>query len=716
MAKLLVVESPNKVKTIQKYLDSSEPGKWRVVASVGHWRGLPDMGGQAFADVVEVSGGWAENFEVHNRDVERRLRQAVAAANEVYLATDPDREGEAIAWHIADHFRLRNPKRIRFHEITQTAIAAAIRNPDSIDFNLVEAQRCRAVLDYLVGMEVSRRLWRFGAKSAGRVQSCALRTVVDREKVILGFSPEQFWTVASKYKEGFTAQLATFEMPDDDELDQTDGTDRTPRLIARRFSSEAEARAVVEQGRGAPHVIENITAESCLRKPPAPFTTASLLTAGVDLGLKPDEVSSIAQRLFERGLVTYIRTDSVALSDDAIADIRGYLRKKHQHLLPSEPIRHAERGAGTQGAHEAIRPTHIDNPDAAALVGVDKQLYDLIRNRTIVCQAAPAELERTTITIDPRGRTWRLLAHGTIMRKAGWLELERCSGSSEEDSILPALSKGQELGLLDLAAKGGKTKPPPRFTLKTLIRYLERKGIGRPSTYSLMVSTLFERGYLEEKGKNLVPGSIGLVADELVRLGFDKISREDFTAVTERSLDKIAAGQMKRVAFLQTFYDGFCKLIEQAGPAFEGWARAHPESDREAKIPHDKACPKCGSAMLRRAGKHGPYAKCTDESCSQVVNLTPLRELKQPCPKCGGSVLEQPYIKDGKRSVFYRCSGEGCGWKSSHPPPRVGKEPCPHCGAKMFLKQIEKDKFWSCSTYPECRGRRSYERRSKKKK
>lgn len=697
--RLVIVESPAKAKKLQHYADELYgAGAVKIVATVGHWRGLPPMDGKAFSDVVDTKT-WVERFVVHDDDKAARLGSAIRAATDVVLATDADREGEAIAWHIADHFRLRGAKRATYKEVTKAALSAALAAPRPLDQPLVEAQRTRQVLDYLLGMEISRSLWRFGCKSAGRVQSAALRIVVDRELAIENFKPAPFWTVQARYAEGFTATVAesapsTSTSTSADDAAQAadeafaDGAAPEVPLKEVRFTTQEEANIVVGLAKSARHVVESVVEKAVVRRPPPPFSTATLQAAAAKLlDWRPDKTAAVAQRIYEAGLVTYIRTDSVALSEEAIADVRALLQRRHPRLLPQAPQRHVD-GADAQGAHEAIRPTSMENPEAAALTGDDKALYDLIWQRTLVSQAKSAELRQTTFVVAPEGQKFRLLARGTVVADAGFLELQKSeAAAAADDSRLPRLVQGQRLTVEKVDALAKKTKPPARFTTETLMAYLKRKGIGRPSSYANIFTTLFDRGYLKRAKKQLVPDELGFLCDRLTRTSFDALTQEQFTAVTEQALDAIAEGKQRREAFLASFYARFSTMHASAQTALRDYAARHPELDREAVIPGKDPCSKCGAGTVVRRGRFGSYAQCTVESCGHRHSLEELARIKEPCPDCGGAVIEQPYRKDGKKAVFFRC--ENGDWKSSFRPPKITKVPCPRDAAHGTLREVK---------------------------
>lgn len=747
----LVLESPNKVKKVQAFLDEIQPNFWRVVATVGHWRGLPRMDGQSFAESVSPRD-WSENFQILRHDAASRLRSALKGADELYLAADPDREGEAIAWHVADYFNIGAARRVRFHEITKTAVQQAIAEPGEIDQGLVEAQRSRAVIDYLLGLELSRMLWRFGAKSAGRVQSCALRILVEREYAIREFRVEPFWTLHAEYKEGFKATIATMQKP---EGEGSAGEAQDPVFTPTRFKSLATALEFVAEAEGVPHVVDRVVEKTSTKRPPAPFTTASLLAAASDIGIKPARATKFAQVLFEEGFVTYPRTDSVSLSAEAVTDVRAYLGQHHPDLLPDKPNVYSDRSTA-QGAHEAIRPTAMSTTKPEGIAGEAQKLYQLIWHRTLNCQAKPATLSKTAIYIRAGEALWRFLVSGTTVVDPGFLSLpgNEQGKQQKEPQALPPVEEGQVLAVDEVFWKKGMTKPPSRFTARSLIKYLERKGIGRPSTYSSIFSTLLDRGYVAEEKSKLVPQDLGFLTDKLLRLSFSELTREDFTAKTEAMLDQIERGELRRVDFLEKFYERFLKLHAAAKEAFTEFAKANPEYDRQAVVEHDKPCPVCQGTMRVINGKYGKFAQCLDENCGKTVDLKELERHKTPCPDCGEPVIIQPYSKEGRARRFFRCSS--CDWRSGFEPPRRskyschvdeshgpmfehvfkkrGKPPttvyvcatcqhrtftgpkppdCPGCGQPMRLRKTTKagkgadrthaEEFWGCSGFPKCR-------------
>jgi DNA topoisomerase-1 len=685
--KLLIVESPNKVKAIQGYLDKcTRPGEWRVAASAGHVRDLPMERGTALAKVIDTSA-WNEHYVLTKQSVVSRLRQEARSASTVVLATDPDREGEAIAWHLADVLKLSAPQRVTFQEITAAGIARGIAAPRALDRALVEAQRARRVVDYLIGFELSPRLWPFGCKSAGRVQSAALRILVDRERAIRAFVPADFWTVTASYGEGFQATLSAYVRtttsaahagePTPPATDGAANSDQSPskRLAPIRFKTGADADSAVSSCRNGAHVVERVDSIPTTVKPKPPFTTATLLgEASRALKWKPARTTTIAQTLFEQGYVTYIRTDSTALSDDAVAQIRDLLKRTHPQLVPDSPQVFAPK-ASAQGAHEAIRPTHIDDA-GSALTGDERALYELIRIRTLCCQCASAEVQKTTITIALVGSPWRLVATGSVETRAGFRALERelapassrgaqpnqpqkSSGrvanargiapddndSNDNDAVddddansasgtergtqqlLPHVRVGQRLNLKDVVAKASQTKPPPRFGVRTFINHLEQQGIGRPSTLSTLFSTLTDRGYIEEPRPFLVPTEAGFLADDVTRMGWQKLTDEGYTALVEKSFDRIAEDALSRTRFLELWFADFTRMTTSADVALATFKRPRqdvqpapgtpsPRGPRRTPTPSppsqpSPSCPMCGArSMKRRQGARGPFWSC----------------------------------------------------------------------------------------------------------
>ncbi|MEL6196012.1 MAG: type I DNA topoisomerase [Myxococcota bacterium] len=694
---LLIVESSTKAKKISQILEDDER-TWRVVATVGHFRRLPPMDGQSFEEVVDVANDFRERFitQEGKERVTSRLKSSIAGATAVYLALDPDREGEAIAWHVAEAFRLKNPLRVTYTSITADAVRQAIRDAHEIDLGTVDAQRARQVLDYLIGMEVSRRFWRFGAQSAGRVQGCALRIVATREETIDSFKSTPYWTLVATYDEGFTATVGKIAAPET--ADGEDRVDDSPIPSPTRYEDRDEALGAAQRLRDAcPHRVALLKRTHKQRKPPPPFTTSTLLAAGSDAGFSQNHTTEAAQALFEAGLITYPRTDSPALSDEGIAQLRAYIETHHPDLLPAKPQVYKAKG-DAQEAHEAIRPADIALVEPPDLKPREAQLYAIIWKRALVSQCKSATLATTHVVIEPADGAERLVAAGTMVEDPGWYQL---AGKTPADSELPKIEQSQRLSLNAIDARDHRTKPPPHFTEKSLLAYLERRGIGRPATYPMVFETLRKRGYVREEKKKFRLGELGRVANHLGIVAFERLTREDFTRKTEDALDLIARGELSRTSFLKRFYSSLQRELEASKALFDQFAKENPELDREARVEHDTPCSKCGSLMLKRVGRNGPYARCT--ACEHVINLAPPEAAKQPCPLCRSAVQVKKYTRDGKQKKLYVCSS--CEWKSSFAPSKPRKEPCPECGSPVF-KRKGKDKktaFWGCSKFPKCK-------------
>jgi DNA topoisomerase-1 len=720
---LFIVESPGKRATIQKYLDDIYGAQtFLVAATCGHFCGLPAMDGQAFADVVNPTT-WDESWVIHKNDVYTSLKRLIDRAERVYVATDADREGEAIAWHVMRTFRLdeRRTRRVRYIEITKASLKAAIDNPSPLNLNLVAAQRARQVLDYEFGMELSRPLWRFGCKSAGRVQSAAVRLIVDRENAIRAFRSQTYATITATFAGPIVASLHTSSpvpLPgefikngdadvNDEEPADTDHVDESPspskyRLL--RFADLTVANDLSTKTMMAPKVLADIAKTTSVRKPPAPFITSTLLqTASQVLRLHAKKVTSIAQALFESGLVTYIRTDSPALAEEAIAEIRAVLSDKHPHLLPKEPQRYAAK-ANAQGAHEAIRPTHMSE-SPAALAGLSREeraVYDLIWNQTLACQAKSAVLQKTTMTISIGGHPQlAFIARGTVVLEHGFLALQKTPPST---SLLPDLPRGHEFrGPAKYTMDQGATKPPARFTEAKLAKYLEKHGIGRPATYATVMSSIVDREYIEvtnEKTRELAPTPLGHTSDNLLRASFDTLTRSEFTAQIERSFDSIEAGKLTRQLFLTTFDTGLRKMLASSAQRLEAFAKEYPELDHDAVVQDDKPCRKCGGIRDLRHARLGRMAAC--RSCAHVDLVVPKERSKSACHLDAKHGLMAKLTAKGSSTPFYKCLA--CDYTSSTeaPPP-----PCPLCKAPTARrKNAAGEHFWGCTQFFKtgCRG------------
>ncbi|MDB5181311.1 MAG: topA [Candidatus Saccharibacteria bacterium] len=602
---LVIVESPAKAKTIEKYLGKD----FKVLSSVGHIRSIAKKTKDGTAP-IDVAAGFKTVYEVdpEKKKVITELKKAIKDANDVWLATDEDREGEAIAWHLCEVLKLdpAKTKRIVFHEITKGAIEEAIKKPRTVDMHLVQAQQARQILDRLVGFELSPVVWQKvpGGKSAGRVQSPAVRLLVEREREIQSFEGSFSFKVTAVFT--------------------TSGEELRAEL-PQRFKTEAEAQAFLESLTDATFTVSNVTKSPSTRNPGAPFTTSTLQQeANSRLGFGSKATMASAQRLYQEGKITYMRTDSVNLSGQALAQMSEYITSEFGAEY-HQVRKFKTKSASAQEAHEAIRPTDV-RTTAASGDNYDQKLYDLIRRRTLASQMAPAKLEKTTITINVSTRKEVFEAKGEVIVFDGFLKVY--GANKKEEAILPAVSSGDTLDLNEAAARQVFARPPARYSEGSLVKKLEELGIGRPSTYATIINTVQVRGYAV-KGENegqprdvivfsldkdnvkrdvvqektgsdrgkLVPTASGEVVSDFLTNHFDQIVDYGFTADVEEEFDEIANGKMERNKMLEDFYKPFHKLIEESG----GIDRSTVAQAREIGID-----PKSGKPILARFGRFGP--------------------------------------------------------------------------------------------------------------
>jgi DNA topoisomerase-1 len=602
---LVIVESPAKAKTIEKYLGSD----FHVLSSVGHIRSIVKKTKDG-TPPIDVKNGFKTVYEVdpEKKKVVAELKRAVKSASQIWLATDEDREGEAIAWHLCEVLGLdpKTTNRIVFHEITKDAITNAIKSPRTVDMNLVQAQQARQILDRIVGFELSPVVWQKvpGGKSAGRVQSPAVRLLVEREKEISSFD--------SSFQFKITAEFTTSGSEIKAELPQ-------------RFNTEDEARTFLESLQGANFTISKVTTSPSKRNPSAPFTTSTLQQdANSKLGFSSKATMSSAQKLYQEGKITYMRTDSMTLSGQAISAATDYITKTFGKEYST--VRNFKtKSSGAQEAHEAIRPTDM-SLERATSDEYTQKLYTLIRNRTLASQMSPAVLEKTTVTISISTRSESFEAKGEVVIFDGFLKIY--GGGKKEPDILPAVSSGDGLDLQSAIAKQTFARPPARYTEGALVKKLEELGIGRPSTYATIINTVQVRGYAEkgegegtprdiitlktsgkkvekeviqektgsDRGK-LVPTPSGELISDFLTNHFDKVVDYGFTAQVEKEFDHIAANELDRNTMLEHFYDPFHKLIEKSG----GIDRSTVSQSREVGVD-----PKSGKPILARFGRFGP--------------------------------------------------------------------------------------------------------------
>lgn len=697
MAKdLIIVESPAKVKTISKFLGN----KYIVQASVGHIRDLPTstLG-------VDENNGFAPQYQVieGKEKVVAALCAAAKNAGTVYLAPDPDREGEAIAWHVASLIEgnNKNIQRIQFNEITARAVREALEHPRPLNANLFDAQQARRVLDRLVGYKISPLLWKKVKRgiSAGRVQSVALRLVVDRDKERRAFVPEEYWL--------FRAFLAGAEPPVfRADLHKIDGKKAV-------VANEEAAQALEKRLHGQPFIVESVEVKDRERSPVPPFITSSLQQAANQRhGYTAKRTMNIAQRLYEgvdlgtagtTALITYMRTDSFRISDEARDAAKVFIETTWGPEYYPRKARVFKSKGGAQDAHEAIRPVDVSiTPDSIkALVAPEQfQLYRLIWNRFLASQMAPAKVQDTVVTVGCNGVLFR--AKGERILFPGFYIL---SPQKSEDVVeLPALAKGQTLGLDRLEKERKFTQPPAMYTEASLVRELEEKGIGRPSTYASIIATLVDREYVSLIEKHFVPTDLGGVVCDLLTANFRDLMDVNFTAQMEASLDKVAEGEEDWVDLLTRFAKDFNPTLEKAAAAM---------NSVKGGLPSGVPCPECGKDTMIKFGKAGAFLACSGyPECTFTSNFArdengqvhtvarekPDLEVVGTCPDCGADLV----IKKARTgSRFIACSGyPAC----KHAEPLSTGLPCPRCGEGTLVEKSSKRGkiFYSCSTYPKC--------------
>lgn len=696
IGRLVIVESPTKARTMERFLG---PG-YVVRASKGHVRDLLRS-----RLSVDIEHDFRPRYTVprERRDVVKQLKEEAARAREVYLATDPDREGEAIAWHVLQAAAIPEEKarRVVFHEITRDAIEEAFRHPRGMDMNLVNAQQARRVLDRLVGYQVSPLLWKRvrNGTSAGRVQSVALRLVVEREREIQAFVPEEYWTIAAEL-----ARQADREQPDRPtfraRLYRIDG--KEPEL-----KNEADAQRVVENLQGAVYVVTRVKRGQRRRGPAPPFTTSTMQQdASRRLGFNAQRTMRVAQQLYEGidlgpegrvGLITYMRTDSVNVAEVAQREARAYIANVHgPEYLPPAPPKYRTRARGAQEAHEAIRPTSVyRTPEKVKpyLTRDQYRLYTLIWQRFVASQMAAAIYDTLTVEITagpaegPRPYLFR--ATGSQVRFPGFLvvyEESREDGDQEEQGIhIPPLTVGDLLDLIRLLPEQHFTQPPPRYTEATLVKALEEHGIGRPSTYAPILTTIRERGYVERQGKSLVPTDLGITVNDLLVKHFPSVFEVGFTARMEADLDKVAAGERDWVALLRDFYGPFSEML-----------RAAEQNMEDARVPDQptgERCELCGHPLVIKVGRYGKFIACSNYP--QCKNTKPyVEKVGVSCPECGADLVVR---RTRKGRVFYGCARYPECTFSTWDRPLL--QPCPKCGGLVVARGRKKARCVSCESW-----------------
>ena len=685
MANLVIVESPTKTKSIKKYLGRN----YEVVASKGHVRDLPKttLG-------VNVENHFEPRYMNIKKqaDIIKMLKEHAKGKDKIYLATDPDREGEAISWHLAHILKLdpESVDRVTFSEITKSGVKEGMAHPRKIDMDLVNAQQARRILDRLVGYKISPFLWKKIQPnlSAGRVQSVAVRIIVDRENEIRAFVPEEYWTIDAKFLAESSRKPfpARFYGKNGKKLD---------------LKSEEEANAVLAALKDAAYQVSSVKKGVRKKSPAPPFTTSTLQQeASRKLGFRSQRTMKAAQELYEGvdlpklgavGLITYMRTDSLRISDEARAAASAYIGEKFgQKYLPESPRIYKTKN-NAQDAHEAIRPTMPDmSPDQVkeSLTGDQYKLYKLIWERFLASQMANAEYD--TVSADIVSGEYLFKASGFSVRFDGFTVLYEEGKDSEEEKegMLPPLEAGDPLTCKEIAGSQHFTQPPPRFTEASLIKFLEEHGIGRPSTYAPTITTITKRGYVEMEGKQLKPTQLGEITTTLMKDHFASIVDEAFTAQMENDLDLVEEGKKPWVDVLEEFYGDFSKMMEKAEEEMK---------DVNMKIPDEETdiiCEKCGRKMGIKTGRFGKFLACPGfPECRNTKRIAV--EMPGECPLCGGKILEK---KSKKGKKFYGCEhNPDCAFLSWDPPI---EEHCPKCG-KSLLKKTGRGARIHCSN-PEC--------------
>lgn len=659
---LILVESPTKAKTLARFLSKD----YKVEATMGHIRDLPksELG-------VDVEKDFLPHYIIP-RDKKKRVTELAAKAKDaahVILATDPDREGEAIGWHIATLISDKNKgspvpekyDRIVFHEITKNAVLEALENPRKLDMKLIDAQQARRVLDRLVGYKLSPLLWQKLSRrwlSAGRVQSVAVRLVVEREREILAFSKEPYYTVTGAFATGenqaegesrkpaLTAELIAKNEVKYEEKKMYELFDGTYSSKKTSIRSREDADAIIRDLQH-PFTVTAADRKEIKRTPPPPFTTSTMQQeAGRRLYYSAKKTMQVAQKLYEEGVITYHRTDSVNLSEKFLQEARTFLTKTYgEQYVASAPRKYQTKSKVAQEAHEAIRPADASLlPDRITENNEFNRdhvrLYELIWKRALASQASDAIFDSTTIDI-ASVNGYRFQTQGSVVKFDGFLKIQ---GRETDELLLPKVTVGEELHLLEALPEAHETQPPPRYTEASLVKTLEEKDIGRPSTYAPIISTIVDRNYIVKEDKKLLPTELGMAVTDFLVKHFPEILSLPFTATLEASLDDVANGEKKWVPVIRDFYGVFSKTLEETYKSAE-------KVKMEAKETGE-ACPECGSPLVFRMGRYGKFIACsTFPKCKYTRQFT--EKIDIPCPRCGGDIVMK---KSRRGKSFYGCS------------------------------------------------------------
>ncbi len=707
---LVVVESPTKIRTLKKYLGPD----FDVAATVGHIKDLPvkKLG-------ISIEDGFKPQYTtVQGKEkVVRTLKKAAGNLNDIYLAPDPDREGEAIAWHTAEILKKKGRRfhRVLFHELTQNAIKAAMASPQQLDRHKFESQQARRILDRLVGYLISPILWQKVQRglSAGRVQSVAVRMICERERQIQAFEPEEYWSLTAQL-EGDTPPLFLAKL-----IKKHDKKLRIP--------DEKAAQAVLKELEEANFRVEKVVQKTQRRNPYPPFTTSKLQQEAIRrLGFSARKTMVVAQQLYEgielgpgepEGLITYMRTDSTRVAQEAIHEARDLIKDEFgPEYLPPQP-RVFKNRKKAQDAHEAVRPTSVTRKpkNIARFLSKDQlALYELIWKRFVACQMKSALFDKTSVTISAAPYTFQ--ASGSLMRFSGFMALYASSNDKESqpenNKALPRLSEGMALKCHKLEPKQHFTQPPPRFSEASLVKELEENGIGRPSTYATILTTIRGKGYVDLVKRNFKPTELGFIVNDLLIESFPDILNVDFTARMEDELDKIKEGEIDGVAVLETFYDSFEKDLERAAKEMR--------SVRGNGLAVDLNCPSCGNPLMIKVGKSGPFLACSGyPGCNFTRNYTRNEtgqiEIEEPtadkpsneiCEKCASPMVQ----KQGRFGPFLACSSYPACKNTRSLKARETKTEstgvkCPEkgCGGDIAVRRSKRGRiFYGCTRYPSC--------------
>ncbi|MFD6507796.1 type I DNA topoisomerase [Bacillus sp. NPDC060175] len=671
---LVIVESPSKAKTIEKYLGK----KYKVVASMGHVRDLPksQMG-------IEVKNNFTPKYiTIRGKGpVLKDLKSAAKKAKKVYLAADPDREGEAIAWHLANTLNVdvESDCRVVFNEITKDAIKESFKYPRAINMDLVDAQQARRILDRLVGYNISPLLWKKVKKglSAGRVQSVAVRLIIEREKEIQSFEPEEFWTIKTEFVKGKDTFEASFYGVDGEKV---------------QLTNEAQVNEIIEKMKDNAFSVENVTRKERKRNPALPFTTSSLQQeAARKLNMRAKKTMMLAQQLYEGmdlgkqgtvGLITYMRTDSTRISETAQTEARDYITEAFGAEYIGTEKKKETKKSKAQDAHEAIRPTSVMRKpeELKSFLSRDQlRLYKLIWERFVASQMASAIMDTVTAKLINNNVQFR--ASGSVVKFPGFMKVyveSKDDGAEEKDKMLPPLEVGETVFSKDIEPKQHYTQPPPRYTEARLVRTLEELGIGRPSTYVPTLETIQKRGYVALDNKRFVPTELGGIVIELILEFFPEIINIEFTANMEQSLDEVEEGNANWVKIVDDFYVGFEPRLEKA-----------EKEMREVEIKDEPAgedCELCSHPMVFKMGKYGKFMACSN--FPECRNTKPIvKEIGVTCPKCDkGQIIERRSNK--KKRLFYGCGTyPECDFVSWDKP--IGRK-CPKCESMLVEKKLKK--------------------------